>query len=305
MTPNMSAKLFLRQASLPILTMTACALLMACGGGDSAAPTITAPTTGSPSYGQTLVLTLHGSDLDRGLAVTSSAACPGAALVNKAPWLSTATTAYYECTVAGIGAGAFVVKSAAGGGTLVTVPFTVPAPQVTMTLSNGAGVNGAVVVTLAPDRAPVTVNNFLVYVNAGFYGGTLIHRVVKDFVVQGGGYEGPIDASTVQAETKPVNAPIVLEDKAGLSNTQWTIGMARTNIPDSATSQFFINLVDNSAALDASPTQAGYAVFGSVTAGTDTVNTAVAAPCLPTFISGAGDCTPVPNVVITSARQTR
>lgn len=294
-----------RQGALPAFVMTACALLIACGGGDSAAPTITAPTTGSPRYGQTLVLTLHGSDLDRGLAVTSSAACPGAALVNKAPWLSTATTAYYECTVAGIGAGAFVVKSAAGGGMLVTVPFTVPAPQVTMTLSNGAGVDGAVVVTLAPDRAPVTVNNFLAYVNAGFYSGTVIHRVVKDFVVQGGGYEGPIDASTVQAEAKPVNAPIVLEDKVGLSNTQWTLGMARTNIPDSATSQFFINLVDNSQALDASPTQAGYAVFGSVTAGTDTVNSAVAAPCTPTFISGAGDCTPVPNVVITSARQTR
>ena len=305
MTPNVCAKLFSRQASLPIFMIAACTLLMACGGGDSAAPTITAPTAGSPRYGQTLVLTLQGSDLDRGLVVTSSAACPGAALVNKAPRLSTATTAYYECTVAGTGAGAFVVKSAAGGSTLVTVPFTVPAPQVTMTLSNGAGVDGAVVITLAPDRAPITVNNFLVYVNAGFYDGTVIHRVVKDFVVQGGGYEGPINASTVQAETKPVNAPIILEDRVGLSNTQWTIGMARTNIPDSATTQFFINLVDNSRALDASPTHAGYAVFGSVTAGADTVNSAVAAPCVSTVISAAGDCTPVPNVVITSARQTR
>lgn len=305
MNPRNAVNLLSRRGSRPAFVMTACALLTACGGGDSAGPTITAPTTGSPKYGQTLVLTLHGSDLDRGLVVTSSAACPGAALVNKAPWLSTATTAYYECTVAGIGAGAFFVKSAAGGGTLVTVPFTVPAPQVTMTLSNGAGVNGAVVITLAPDRAPVTVNNFLFYVNAGFYGGTVIHRVVKGFVVQGGGYEGSIDASTVQADTKPVHAPIPLEDKVGLSNTQWTIGMARTNVPNSATSQFFVNLVDNSQALDASPTQAGYAVFGSLTAGTDTVNSAVAAPCVPTFISGAGDCTPVPNVVITSALQTR
>lgn len=295
-----------RRNSRSVFALAGCALLNACGGGgDNVAPTVTAPSTGSPRYGQTLLLTLRGNGLDRGLTVTSSAACPAAALVNTAPWLSTATTAYYECTVAGIGAGAFVVKSAAGGGTLVTVPFKVPAPQVTMTLSNGAGVDGAVVITLAPDRAPITVNNFLVYVNAGFYGGTVIHRVVKDFVMQGGGYEGPIDASTVQAEAKPVNAPIILEDKVGLSNTQWTIGMARTNIPDSATSQFFINLVDNSQALDASPTQAGYAVFGSVTAGTDTVNSAVAAPCASTFISGAGDCTPVPNVVITSALQTR
>ena len=287
-----------------IAALAACALLNACGGGGGA-PAVTAPTTGSPRYGQTLLLTLHGSDLDRGLTVTSSAACPGAALVNNGPLLSTATTAYYECTVAGVGVGFFVVKSAASGGTLTTVAFTVPAPQVTMTMSNGADVNGTVVITLAPDRAPITVNNFLAYVNAGFYDSTVIHRVVNNFVVQGGGYAGPIDANTVQAETKPVNAPIKLEANVGLSNTQWTIAMARTNVPDSATSQYFINLVDNSRILDASPSQAGYAVFGAVTEGTDTVGSTAAAPCTSTSVSGAGDCTPVPNVVITSARQTR
>lgn len=289
-----------------ILSLTVCALLNACGGGgDGAAPRVTAPTTGSPRYGQTLMLTLQGSGLDRELSVTSSAACPGAVLVNRAPWLSTATTAYYECTVAGIGAGFFVVKNAAGGGTLTTVPFNVPAPQVTMTMSNGAGVNGLVVVTLAPDRAPIPVNNFLAYANAGFYDGTVIHRVVTNFVVQGGAYAGPVDASTVQVEKKPVNAPIKLEANVGLSNTQWTIAMARTNVPDSATSQYFINLVDNSRILDASASQAGYAVFGSVTAGTDTVSSAAAAPCAATVVTGADECTPIPNVVITSARQTR
>jgi cyclophilin family peptidyl-prolyl cis-trans isomerase len=285
--------------------LVACALLNACGAGDSGDRGGTAPATGSPRYGQTLLLTLHGSDLDRGLTVTSSSACPGAALVKSGPLVSTATTAYYQCTVAGIGAGVFVVKNAVGGGTLTTVPFTVPAPQVTMTMSNGAGVNGAVVITLAPDRAPITVNNFLAYVNAGFYDGTVIHRVVNSFVVQGGGYAGPIDANTVQVETKPVNAPIKLEANVGLSNTQWTIAMARTNVPDSATSQYFINLVDNSRILDASASQAGYAVFGAVTEGTDTVGSTAAAPCTSTSVSGAGDCTPVPNVVITSARQTR
>ena len=294
-------------AHLPPLTvaLAACVLLNACGGGDSAAPTVTAPTTGSPRYGQTLLLTLHGSNLDQGLGVTSSAACPGAVFVNKAPLLSTATTAYYECTVAGIGSGFFAVKSVAGGGTLTTVPFTVPAPQVTMTVSNGAGVGGAVVITLAPDRAPITVKNFLAYVNAGFYDGTVIHRVVNNFVVQGGGYAGPIDASTLQADTKVVNAPITLEARVGLSNTQWTVAMARTNVPDSATSQFFFNLVDNSLILDASATQAGYAVFGSVTAGTDTVSRVAVAPCASTAITGADGCTPIPNVVITSAVQSR
>jgi cyclophilin family peptidyl-prolyl cis-trans isomerase len=256
-------------------------------------------------YGWTLLLTVNGSNLDQGLAVTSSAACPDAVRVNAAPLLSTATTAYYQCTVAGVGAGRFVVKSASDGSTLTTAPFTVPLPQVTLTLSDGAAANGTVVITLVPDRAPITVNNFLAYVNAGFYDNTVIHRVVNNFVIQGGGYAGPVDASTAPAATKPVNAPIPLEANAGLSNAQWTIAMARTNLPNSATSQFFINLVDNSAILDASLTQAGYAVFGIVTAGTDTVTSVAVAPCLSTPVSGAGDCTPIPNVVVTSAVQTR
>lgn len=256
-------------------------------------------------YGQPLVLTVNGSHLDQGLEVTSSAACPGAVRVNEAPLLSTAATAYYRCTVAGVGAGQFVVKSAAGGGTLTTVPFTVPLPQVTMTLSNGAAVGGAIVIMLAPAEAQITVNNFLGYVRAGFYDGTVIHRVARSFVVQGGGFASPVDASTAQAATKPTNAPIKLEAGAGLSNTQWSIAMARLNAPDSATSQYFINLVDNSAALDAGPTQAGYAVFGRVIVGTDIVGSTAAAPCTSTAVSGAGDCTPIPNVVITSAVQTR
>ena len=256
-------------------------------------------------YGQPLLLTVNGSNLDQSLAVTSSAACPAAVLVNAAPLLSTATTAYYRCTATGVGAGSFVLKSAIDGSMLATVPFTVPLPQVTMTMSNGAAVGGMLVITLAPDKAPVTVNNFLAYVNAGFYNGTVIHRVVADFVIQGGGYAGPVEPSTSPAATKPVNPPIQLEANVGLSNTQWTIAMARTNVPNSATSQFFINLADNSATLDASPLQAGYAVFGIVTAGTDTVTSTAAAPCTSTPVSGAGDCTPIPNVVISSAVQTR
>jgi cyclophilin family peptidyl-prolyl cis-trans isomerase len=293
-----------KRVSLCACALSAFAMLSSCGGG-GAAPTVTAPSTGSPMYGHPLVLTVNGSNLDQGLAVTSSAACPGAVLVNAAPLLSTATTAYYQCTVAGTGAGRFVLKSAIDGSTLTTVPFTVPLPQVTMTMGNGAAVDGTLVITLVPDRAPITVNNFLDYVNAGFYKGTVIHRVVNNFVIQGGGYAGPVDASTDPAATKPVNAPIRLEANVGLSNTQWTIAMARTSAPNSATSQFFINLVDNSAILDASPFQAGYAVFGIVTAGTDTVTSTAAAPCTSTPVSGVGDCTPIPNVVITSAVQTR
>lgn len=284
--------------------LAASAMLGGCGGGGNAAPTVTAPATGSPMYGQPLLLTLKGSNLDQGLAVTSSAACPGATRVDAAPLLSTPTTAYYQCTVAGVGAGQFVVRSAIDGSVLTAASFTVPLPQVTLTLGNGAGVEGTVVITLAPDKAPVTVNNFLAYVKAGFYDRTVIHRVVKDFVIQGGGYASPVDATTALAASKAVNAPIRLEANVGLSNAQWTIAMARTNLANSATSQFFINLVDNSRVLDASPFQAGYAVFGSVSAGTDTVASVAAAPCASTPVS-SGDCTPIPNVVVTSAVQTR
>jgi peptidyl-prolyl cis-trans isomerase A (cyclophilin A) len=285
--------------------LIASAMLGACGDGGGAAPTVSAPATGSPMYGQPLLLTINGRNLDQGLAVTSSAACPGPVLVNTAQLPSTATTAYYQCTVAGVGAGQFVVKSAGDGATLTTAPFMVPMPQVTMTMRNGASVDGTIVITLAPDRAPRTVNNFLAYVNAGFYNGTVIHRVATDFVVQGGGYASPVDAGTEQAASKPVNAPIPLEVYTGLSNVQWSVAMARTSAPGSATSQFFINLADNGGTLDASPIQSGYAVFGSVTAGTGTVTSTAAAPCFATTVSGTGNCTPIPNVVVTAAVQSR
>jgi hypothetical protein len=107
----------------------------ACGGGGNAAPSVSSPTTGSPMYGQALLLTLNGSNLDRGLAVTSSAICPGAVLVNKAPLLSTSTTVYYQCTVTGVGSGRFVVKSADDGSTLMTVPFPIGRRQPSTTSS--------------------------------------------------------------------------------------------------------------------------------------------------------------------------
>lgn len=179
-------------------------------------------------------------------------------------------------------------------------------PQVTMTLNNGAGVTGDIVITLNPTAAPVTVANFLAYVNAGFYNCTIFHRHARDFVLQGGGYAAPVNVSATLPVLKPTNAPIALEDRNGLSNLRWTVAMARTNQPNSATSQFFINLRDN-LFLDGTATQFGYAVFGTVTAGTNVVAAAQTAPCSvwPNFFGGGTDCLPVPNVVVMSARQTR
>jgi peptidyl-prolyl cis-trans isomerase A (cyclophilin A) len=125
---------------------------------------------------------------------------------------------------------------------------------------------GDIVVQLDAAKAPKTVDNFLQYVKAGHYNGTIFHRVIDGFMIQGGGM-------TPDMREKPTRAPIQLESRNGLSNVRGTIAMARTNVPDSATAQFFINVKDN-AFLDAarSPDGNGYAVFGKVISGMDVVD---------------------------------
>jgi cyclophilin family peptidyl-prolyl cis-trans isomerase len=184
-----------------------------------------------------------------------------------------------------------------------TPPVTTVAPQVTLILSNGAGATGTLVLTLEADKAPSTTANFLAYVKAGFYNGTVIHRNAPGFVLQGGGYAGPLVAGGTIPTHKPTNAAIALEVGRGLSNLKWTLAMARGGAPDTATSEFFINLGDNTF-LDTSG--GGYAVFGTVTTGSDFVTTMANAPCAAwaAFLP-AGDCLPSPNFTITSATQTR
>lgn len=125
---------------------------------------------------------------------------------------------------------------------------------------------GIMVAELYDDKAPVTVSNFMEYVNDGFYNGTIFHRVIKSFVIQGGGYDEKFN-------DKPTLEPIKNEAGNGLSNITGTLAMARTGIVDSATSQFFINLKDN-LFLDHKNETAqgfGYAVFGKVVEGIDIV----------------------------------
>jgi cyclophilin family peptidyl-prolyl cis-trans isomerase len=189
---------------------------------------------------------------------------------------------------------------------VATTPTANNLPQVTMTLSNGAGVNGTITIDLENVRAPATVANFLAYVNAGFYNGTVIHRHSPNFVLQGGGYAGPLVANSSPLPTlKPTNAAIALEDNQGLCNTRSTLAMARTSVPDSATSQFFINLANN-AFLNRTATDRGYAVFGTITAGQAVIDAMVAAPCTawPGFL-GTGECLPSPNITVVSATRTR
>lgn len=131
---------------------------------------------------------------------------------------------------------------------------------------------GDITLALDEDNAPETTRNFLEYVDSGFYEGTLFHRVIPGFVIQGGGL-------TPDMERKPTNPPIRNEADNGLKNRRGTICMARTPDPHSATSQFFINLNDNTNLDHTSPDPRGwgYCVFGAVTDGMDTVDSIAAA----------------------------
>lgn len=123
---------------------------------------------------------------------------------------------------------------------------------------------GIIEIELDRADAPKTVGNFVSYVNSGFYDGTVFHRVIPGFMIQGGGF-------TPDGTQKKANAPVPLESANWLKNNAGTVAMARTNDPDSATSQFFINVADN-AFLDYAPGNPGYAVFGKVVSGMDTVH---------------------------------
>ena len=126
---------------------------------------------------------------------------------------------------------------------------------------------GTITVELDDERAPATVENFVKYAADGFYDGTIFHRVIDGFMVQGGGF-------TRDMNQKDTRGPIRIESMNGLKNLRGTIAMARTMVPDSATSQFFINLVDNGFLDFTAPTQSGYgyAVFGKVTDGMEVVD---------------------------------
>lgn len=124
---------------------------------------------------------------------------------------------------------------------------------------------GTITLQLNPDKAPITVSNFLNYINEDFYSNTLFHRVIAGFMVQGGGFN-------LDGTQKQPHAPIKLESNNGLSNIRGTIAMARTNAPDSATAQFFINSVDNGFLNYQQASNPGYAVFGRVIDGLTVVD---------------------------------
>jgi cyclophilin family peptidyl-prolyl cis-trans isomerase len=139
-------------------------------------------------------------------------------------------------------------------------PAADQAPQVRVTTNMGE-----FVIELMPDRAPLTVANFVRYVKEGYYSGTLIHRVVANFVIQGGGH------SASDLKLKPVHEAVNNESGNGLQNKRGMVGLARGESPHSGNAQFYVNLVDNPD-LDPLPTRWGYAVFGRVVQGMDVID---------------------------------
>ncbi len=147
---------------------------------------------------------------------------------------------------------------------------------------------GVIVIELLADKAPKSVANFIVYAREGHYSNTIFHRVIPGFVVQGGGFDARMNQ-------KPTRAPISNEAGNGVSNERGTLAMARTNDPDSATSQFYINLADNSPSLNrAGPQRPGYAVFARVIKGMDVVDVIAGVPT-----TRAGPYSDVPATPVT------
>ena len=156
---------------------------------------------------------------------------------------------------------------------------------------------GAVVVELEPALVGITVDNFLAYVNSGFYNGTIFHRVIRDFMNQGGGFTA-VAGGTLTPQTG-LRSPIALEVNKGLSNLKYSIAMARTSVLNSATAQFFVNAVDN-LFLDANG--GGYAVFGKVVSGQTVID---AMNVVSTRTVGGNGDVPTTDIVLQKAEQTQ
>jgi peptidyl-prolyl cis-trans isomerase B (cyclophilin B) len=162
-------------------------------------------------------------------------------------------------------------------------------PQVELHIAN----YGVITLELDAVKAPLSTANFLSYVNKGHYDGTIFHRVISNFMIQGGGMEPSM-------KQKSCDAPILNEAQNGLTNTMYTVAMARTGDPHSATAQFFINVANNSFLNHTAPNANGwgYAVFGKVVAGTDVVEKIKA---IKTGRKGFHDDVPKEDVLITKA----
>lgn len=198
----------------------------------------------------------------------------------------------YTCAVTASGPVVFSGTDA-NGKVIATQSFNVPNPQVLFSANIGTTpVN--FVVELNQAKAPVSTDNFLRYINDGFYTDTLFHRVIPNFVIQAGGYTSGLTPKV------PTYSPIGLESQNGLSNLKWTLAMARTSDPNSATSQFYINIKDNTNLDYVDANNPGYTVFGSVILGQSAIDSIAAVPT-----GAASGLTDVPTTEVRIIKATR
>ena len=261
-------------------------LLAGCGGSSGFPPVITAVKVQSISYGRTATVYLGGKDLRSSLVVDTGGACTNPSFAAS----STTDLLVLNCVPKTVGDIPLTLKTAAGE-VVYSTTVKVPNPQVTLVTSKGA-----ITLELDPAKAPISTNNFLSYVGSGFYKDTLFHRVIAGFVVQGGGYTTGMLKRTASV------GPIELESNKGLSNLRGTLAMARTNVPNSATSEFFINLVDNLSLDYKNAANPGYAVFGKVVQGMEVADAIAAQATGVRF--GFADV-PLEDITITLAVQSR
>jgi peptidyl-prolyl cis-trans isomerase A (cyclophilin A) len=269
--------------------LNACYLLLllltlgSCGGeSPSLEPSVQARNF---FYGVNATFTLGVSRLTEGLSVQVQS-CES----NQAPVASSSTELSYECTVKAAGDTKLEVIDQ-NGKLVYSKLFTVPAPSVRIESSEGS-----FDIELNPNKAPVSVDNFLRYVQNGFYTDLIFHRVIPGFVVQTGGF------TSGMVQRQALFASISLESNRGLSNKRASVAMARTSDPDSANAQFFVNLVDNAFLDYSSEASPGYAVFGEVVRGMEVID-AIAAK--PTASQAGFSDVPTSDVVIKSAIRIR
>lgn len=282
----MTSYLPIRAFMLLILSM----LLTACGGGQDPVTGVTAPGlryTGSLTL---LTLELSGNALDNSVNVyANNTKCTVATATS-----NTARSA--SCLIVVPASLQLPVRiTSASDYTVYSTTLTVPAPQVTFKTTLGD-----FVMELDPSKAPITVKNFLGYVNKSpsFYNSTIFHRVEPsgNFVVQGGGFTSGMVTKSGQS------TPIVLESNNGLKNLKYSVGMARSTAFNSATSQFYVNLRDNTSFDYVNENSPGYAVFGKVVSGMEVIDTIATKP---THTVGVYANVPVTDITVTSATQTQ
>ena len=270
----------------------AAVLAAACGGGNDDKPAVNGMAATSAAYGSDALWTVSGLNLDRGIGLTiTTGTCDG---LTEVPGGS-AFQRRFSCRPRSLGDLVAQVNDA-GGSRIASLRVVIPKPVVQLDVDQGT-----IDLELDPVAAPLTVQNFLDYAKGGFYDNTLFHRVIADFVIQGGGYAPGSPDPEFQVPTRP---PIVLESNNGLSNLRGTLAMARANEPNSATSQFYINVVDNPGLDYRSEEQPGFAVFGRVIAGLELVDAISVVPTRSVPSLGLTHL-PVTDVVVLGARQVR